>query len=72
MPGRPYEQLFFHLDFDAVDRLAPSAKRAAAAAAFLRTADGVVALRKAKSPEGGEGDGGLRRGDGRPRGRCRR
>ena len=51
VPGRPYEQLFFHLDFDAVDRLAPSAERAAAAAAFLRTADGVVALRKAKSPE---------------------
>ena len=50
-PGRAYEQLFLHLDFDAVDRLLPPAQRQDASAAFLRAADRVVALRKAKSPE---------------------
>ncbi len=49
-PGRPYEQLFLHLDFDAVDRMLPPAQRQDAAATFLRAADRVVALRKAKSP----------------------
>ena len=51
VPGRPYEQLFLHLDFDAVDRMLPPSPRRQAAAAFLRAADGVVALRKAKSPD---------------------
>ena len=51
VPGRAYEQLFLHLDFDAVDRMLPLPQRNAAAAAFLRTADNVVALRKAKSPD---------------------
>ena len=49
--GRAYEQLFLHLDFDAVDRMSPPAQRREAAAAFLRAADHVVALRKGKSPE---------------------
>lgn len=51
VPGRAYEQLFLHLDFDAVDRLASPAVRRQAADAFLRAADHVVALRKAKRPE---------------------
>jgi hypothetical protein len=51
VPGRAYEQLFLHLDFDAVDRLAPPTMRRQAADAFLRAADHVVALRKAKRPE---------------------
>ncbi len=51
VPGRAYEQLFLHLDFDAVDRLAPPATRAAAAAAFLRQADAVAALRAQHSPQ---------------------
>ena len=53
VPGRAYEQLFLHLDFDAVDRLAPPAQRQDAASAFLRAADRVVALRKAGSPGAG-------------------
>ena len=50
VPGRPYEQLFLHLDFDAVDRLLPPAQRRAAADNFLRAADRVVALRKSGDP----------------------
>ncbi len=44
-PGRPYEQLFIHLDFDAVDRLLAPPQRRAAAADFLRKADALTALR---------------------------
>ena len=51
VPGRAYEQLFLHLDFDAVDRMAPPEQRQQAAAAFLRAADRVAALRQAKSPD---------------------
>ena len=35
-PDRPYEQLFLHLNFDAVDRLLPEPQRREASAAFLR------------------------------------
>jgi hypothetical protein len=45
-PGRAYEQLFVHLDFDAVDRLLPVAKRQSDAAEFLRKADALTGLRK--------------------------
>lgn len=45
-PGRAYEQLFVHLDFDAVDRLLPVAERQRAAADFLEKADGVTGLRE--------------------------
>jgi hypothetical protein len=44
-PGRAYEQLFIHLDFDVVDRLLPEAQRRAAAAAFLHKADALTGLR---------------------------
>ena len=54
VPGRAYEQLFLHLDFDAVDRLLPEAQRQRAAAAFLRAADVVAALRARNSPEADE------------------
>lgn len=44
-PGRPYEQLFLHLNFDAVDRLLPTAQRQLATAAFLRKLDTLTGLR---------------------------
>ena len=50
-PGRPYEQLFLHLDFDAVDRLLPPAQRQRATAAFLRKADALSGLREKGSAE---------------------
>ena len=45
-PGRAYEQLFVHLDFDAIDRLMPERQRKQAAAAFLQKADAVTGLRQ--------------------------
>jgi hypothetical protein len=45
-PGRAYEQLFVHLDFDAVDRLLPVAERQKAAAEFLKKADALTELRE--------------------------
>jgi hypothetical protein len=45
-PGRPYEQLFFHLDFDVVDRLLPVVDRQKAAAEFLKKADGLAEMRQ--------------------------
>ncbi|WP_158809929.1 hypothetical protein [Beijerinckia sp. L45] len=50
-PGRAYEQLFLHLDFDAVDRLLPLAQRQRATAEFLRKADTLTGLRESKSPD---------------------
>jgi hypothetical protein len=52
-PGRAYEQLFIHLDFDAVDRLLPAAQRRQAAADFLHEADILTGVREA----GGAGVG---------------
>lgn len=45
-PGRAYEQLFVHLEFDAVDRLLPLAERQRAAAEFLKKADVLTELRE--------------------------
>ena len=45
-PGRPYEQLFLHLNFDAVDRLLPVAERQKAAVEFLKKADALTELRE--------------------------
>lgn len=50
-PGRAYEQLFFHLDFDAVDRLLPLPARQRATAEFLRKADVLTGLRESGSPD---------------------
>lgn len=50
-PGRPYEQLFLHLNFDAVDRLLPPAQLQQASAAFLRKLDALTGLRESGSPE---------------------
>ncbi len=50
-PDRPYEQLFLHLNFDAVDRLLPEAQRRQATAAFLRKADALTGLRESGSAE---------------------
>ncbi len=50
-PGRPYEQLFVHLDFDAVDRLLPPSQRRLAAANFLRKADVLTGLREGTGGE---------------------
>ncbi len=50
-PGRPYEQLFLHLDFDAVDRLLPPRQRQQATADFLRKVDVLTGLRQGKSPD---------------------
>lgn len=50
-PGRPYEQLFLHLDFDAVDRLMPPSQRTKAADTFLRDADAVTRLRHINSSD---------------------
>ena len=52
-PGRAYEQLFIHLDFDAIDRLLPAAQRRDAATDFLRKADALTGVRG----EGGPGAG---------------
>lgn len=53
-PGRPYEQLFFHLDFDAVDRMLPAAERQKAAAEFLKKADALTELREKDASGAGE------------------
>ena len=53
-PGRPYEQLFLHLNFDAVDRLLPLKQREDATAAFLRKADRLAALRESGAPNADE------------------
>jgi hypothetical protein len=45
-PGRPYEQLFIHLDFDAIDRMLPVAERRRAAADYLQKADVLTGLRE--------------------------
>jgi hypothetical protein len=45
-PGRAYEQLFIHLDFDAVDRLLPVTERQRAAAEFIKKADALTELRE--------------------------
>lgn len=47
-PGRAYEQLFIHLDFDAVDRLLPGPQRRQAVADFLQKADALTGLREAE------------------------
>ncbi len=44
--GRPYEQLFIHLEFDAVDRLLPAPERRRAVADFLQKADALTAVRE--------------------------
>jgi hypothetical protein len=49
-PARAYEQLFIHLDFDAIDRSLPAPRRAVAAGEFLRKADALTELRKAGAP----------------------
>ena len=48
LPGRAYEQLFIHLDFDAVDRLLPEPQRRRAVADFLQKADALTGLREAE------------------------
>jgi len=53
-PGRAYEQLFIHLDFDAVDRLLPEAQRGEAAADFLRKADALTGLRASGAAGAGQ------------------
>lgn len=53
-PGRAYEQLFIHLDFDAVDRLLPEPQRRQAAADFLKRADALTGLREAGGPNAGQ------------------
>ncbi|MET0970345.1 MAG: hypothetical protein ABWY18_14185, partial [Tardiphaga sp.] len=45
-PGRAYEQLFVHLDFDVIDRLLPAAQRREATASFLHKADALTGLRE--------------------------
>jgi hypothetical protein len=46
-PGRAYEQLFVHLDFDAIDRSLSVPQRTIATGVFLQKADALTALRKA-------------------------
>ncbi len=53
-PGRAYEQLFVHLDFDAIDRLLPEQQRQQAAASFLQKADAVTGLRQSGSADAGK------------------
>ena len=53
-PGRAYEQLFIHLDFDAVDRLLPAPQRRDAIADFLRKADVLTGLRMGGGPGAGK------------------
>lgn len=50
VPGRAYEQMFVHLNFDAVDRLLPASQRRDAAAEFLRKADALTGLREGGGP----------------------
>jgi hypothetical protein len=52
-PGRAYEQLFIHLNFDAIDRLRPVPERRRATADFLRRADALTGLREAGGPDAG-------------------
>ena len=49
-PGRAYEQLFIHLEFDAVDRMLPSGERQRATAAFLQQMDALTGLRESAAP----------------------
>jgi hypothetical protein len=49
-PGRSYEQLFIHLDFDAVDRLLPVVERRRAVVDFLHKADTLTGLRERGEP----------------------
>lgn len=49
-PGRDYEQLFIHLQFDAVDRLLPEPQRKRAASDFLNQADTLTGLRESGGP----------------------
>lgn len=49
-PGIAYEQLFIHLDFDAVDRLLPEPQRRNDVADFLKKADAITGLRKGGGP----------------------
>lgn len=44
-PGRAYEQLFIHLEFDVIDRLLLAPQRREATADFLRKADALTELR---------------------------
>jgi hypothetical protein len=53
-PGRAYEQLFVHLDFDAVDRFLPIAERQRAAAEFLKKADSLTELREKAGKDTGQ------------------
>lgn len=53
-PGRAYEQLFIHLDFDAVDRLLPEPQRRRAAATFLQKADALTGVREGGGPGAGK------------------
>jgi hypothetical protein len=50
VPGRAYEQLFIHLNFDAVDRLLPEPQRRDAIADFLQNADVLTGLRERGGP----------------------
>lgn len=49
-PGRAYEQLFIHLNFDAIDRLLPVSERRRATADFLRQADALTGSRQGGGP----------------------
>jgi hypothetical protein len=49
-PGRAYEQLFIHLNFDAVDKLLPAPQRRHAVADFLQKADALTGLRERGGP----------------------
>jgi len=53
-PGRAYEQLFIHLEFDAVDRLLPAPERQHAIADFLRKADALTGVRERGGPGVGQ------------------
>jgi hypothetical protein len=53
-PGRAYEQLFIHLEFDAVDRLLPAPQRQRAVADFLRKADVLAGVRQRGGPGAGK------------------
>jgi hypothetical protein len=54
LPGQAYEQLFIHLDFDAVDRMLPVPQRRQAIASFLQKADALTGLREAGAPGAGK------------------
>jgi hypothetical protein len=49
-PARPYEQLFIHLEFDAVDRMLPMEQRQQATAEFLLKADALTGVRERVGP----------------------